>query len=74
MPTESAGTPTDSRAGTAAAESTAASSPLDSTELNPPTEKPKEELSDSEDAVEMDSKANALMHLLKTSSVRYHLR
>ncbi|CAG8095696.1 unnamed protein product [Penicillium salamii] len=69
MPTASAGTPTDSRAGTAAAESTAASSPPDSTELNPPTEKLKEELSDSEDAVEMDSKANALMHLLKTSSV-----
>ncbi|CAG8292784.1 unnamed protein product [Penicillium salamii] len=69
MPTASAGTPTDSRAGTAAAESTAASSPLDSTEPNPPTEKLKEELSDSEDAEEMDSKANALMHLLKTSSV-----
>ncbi|CAG8089874.1 unnamed protein product [Penicillium olsonii] len=69
MSPAAAETPTDSRAGTAQAESTAPSSPLTSTDVNTPTEELKKEMSDSEDAEDMDSKANALMHLLKTSSV-----
>lgn len=76
MSTEDAGTPTDSRAGTVAPESTVPSSPLttpteaeDSKTSNDKDETSKAELTDSEDIEGMDSKARALMHLLKTSSV-----
>lgn len=69
-------TPTDSRAGTMQPESTVPSSPMtsatDADEINPPKEEEdhqKEEMTDGEDE-ELDSKAKALMHLLKTSSVR----
>lgn len=62
-------TPTDSRAGTTQPESTLASSPVASTEANDIAAEAKE-IADSEDVEEMDSKAKALMHLLKTSSVR----
>ncbi|KAJ6091304.1 hypothetical protein N7467_003273 [Penicillium canescens] len=68
-------TPTDSRAGTMQPESTVPSSPMtnatDADEINPPKEEEdhqKEEMTDGEDE-ELDSKAKALMHLLKTSSV-----
>lgn len=77
MSVEGTGTPTDSRAGTTVPESTVASSPLaDATEIedskpsNNKDDNPKAELTDSEDVEGMDSKAKALMHLLKTSSVR----
>jgi ATP-dependent DNA helicase len=42
-----------------------------STEANEAAAEMKE-ISDSEDVEEMDSKAKALMHLLKTSSVRIY--
>lgn len=65
----------DSRAGTLQPESTAPSTPLTATELDDSKEdKLKEELSDSEDVDGMDSKATALMHLLKTSSVCIYQR
>jgi hypothetical protein len=47
-------------------------SATDADEINPPKEEEghqKEEMTDGEDE-ELDSKAKALMHLLKTSSVR----
>ncbi|KAJ5351467.1 Helicase C-terminal [Penicillium brevicompactum] len=70
MATADLETLTDSRAGTLQPESTAPSTPLTATELDDSKEdKLKEELSDSEDVEGMDSKATALMHLLKTSSV-----
>lgn len=77
MSAEDTATPTDSRAGTMAPESVIPSSPLtDPTEAegskssHDTDDKPKEDLTDSEDVEGMDSKAKALMHLLKTSSVR----
>ncbi|KGO75223.1 Helicase, C-terminal [Penicillium italicum] len=73
---EDTSTPTDSRAGTMAPESVVPSSPLtdpteaeDSKSSHDKDDNSKEDLADSEDAEEMDSKAKALMHLLKTSSV-----
>lgn len=74
MSTTGADTPSDSRAGTTQPESTVPSSPLTPAEVNVPTEQLKEEMSDSENVEGMDSKAKALMHLLKTSSVSHHLR
>jgi ATP-dependent DNA helicase len=70
-------TPTDSRAGTMQPESTVPSSPITSAteaddEINPLTKdhgEKAEEMTDGEEE-ELDSKAKALMHLLKTSSVR----
>jgi ATP-dependent DNA helicase len=64
--------PTDSRAGTTQPESTVPSSPVTSAETNDVAAEMKE-ISDSEEVDEMDSKAKALMHLLKTSSVRTQL-
>ncbi|CAG8908002.1 unnamed protein product [Penicillium egyptiacum] len=76
MSTEDTATPTDSRAGTMAPESVVPSSPLtdpteaeDSKSSHDKDDDSKEDLSDSEDVEGMDSKAKALMHLLKTSSV-----
>lgn len=74
MSTTGADTPSVSRAGTTQPESTVPSSPLTPAEVNVPTEQLKEEMSDSEDVEGMDSKAKALMHLLRTSSVSYQLR
>lgn len=77
MSIEDSATPTDSRAGTMAPESAIPSSPLtdpteaeDSNSAQDKDDSPKEDLPDSEDVEGMDSKAKALMHLLKTSSVR----
>lgn len=77
MSIEDSATPTDSRAGTMAPESVIPSSPLtdpteaeDSNSAQDKDDNPKEDLPDSEDVEGMDSKAKALMHLLKTSSVR----
>ncbi|KAJ5158289.1 SNF2-related protein [Penicillium coprophilum] len=76
MSTEETATPTDSRAGTMAPESVTPSSPLtdpteveDSKSSDDKADDAKAELTDSEDVEGMDSKAKALMHLLKTSSV-----
>lgn len=78
MSAEDTSTPTDSRAGTMAPESVVPSSPLtDPTEAedsksshDKEDDDSKANLTDSEDVEGMDSKAKALMHLLKTSSVR----
>ncbi|KAI2744279.1 hypothetical protein DTO013E5_907 [Penicillium roqueforti] len=75
MSVEDTATPTDSRAGTTAPESVIPSSPLtdpteaDSKSSHDKDDKSKADLTDSEDVEGMDSKAKALMHLLKTSSV-----
>lgn len=76
MSIEDSATPTDSRAGTMAPESVIPLSPLtdpteaeDSNSTQDKDDNPKEGLPDSEDVEGMDSKAKALMHLLKTSSV-----
>jgi ATP-dependent DNA helicase len=76
MSAEDTDTFTDSRAGTIAPESTVPSSPLtnpteaeDSKSSVDKDDHPEAELTDGEDVEEMDSKAKALMHLLKTSSV-----
>ncbi|KGO46627.1 Helicase, C-terminal [Penicillium expansum] len=76
MSAEDTSTPTDSRAGTMAPESVVPSSPLtDPTEAedsksshDKEDDDSKANLTDSEDVEGMDSKAKALMHLLKTSS------
>ncbi|KAJ5833826.1 SNF2-related protein [Penicillium riverlandense] len=66
-------TPTDSRAGTHQPESTVPSSPItEDQDMKLPSEKEagqEHESVDSNDTEGMDSKAKALMHLLKTSSV-----
>ncbi|KAJ5826865.1 SNF2-related protein [Penicillium robsamsonii] len=76
MSAEETATPTDSRAGTMAPESVIPSSPLtdpteaeDSKSSDDKDDNSKADLTDSEDVEGMDSKAKALMHLLKTSSV-----
>ncbi|KAG0154978.1 hypothetical protein PDIDSM_551 [Penicillium digitatum] len=77
MSAEGTSTPTDSRAGTMAPESVVPSSPpTDPTEadeskssLGKEDDDSKANLTDSEDVEGMDTKAKALMHLLKTSSV-----
>ena len=77
MSAEDTATPTDSRAGTMAPESVVPSSPLtapteaeDSRSSHDKDDNPKEDSTNLEDVEGMDSKAKALMHLLKTSSVR----
>ncbi|KAJ5480185.1 hypothetical protein N7530_005694 [Penicillium desertorum] len=76
MSAEDTATPTDSRAGTMAPESVVPSSPLtapteaeDSRSSHDKDNNSKADSTDSEDVEGMDSKAKALMHLLKTSSV-----
>ncbi|KZN84021.1 Lymphocyte-specific helicase [Penicillium chrysogenum] len=76
MSAEDTATPTDSRAGTMAPESVVPSSPLtapteaeDSRSSHDKDDNSKADSTDSEDVQGMDSKAKALMHLLKTSSV-----
>ncbi|CAI7628613.1 unnamed protein product [Penicillium glandicola] len=76
MSVEDTATLTDSRAGTMAPESVMPSSPLtapteaeDSKSSHDKDEDSKADLTDSENIEGMDSKAKALMHLLKTSSV-----
>ncbi|KAJ5950542.1 SNF2-related protein [Penicillium vulpinum] len=76
MSAEGTATPTDSRSGTMAPESVIPSSPLtdpseaeDSKSSHDKDDGTQAELADSEDVEGMDSKAKALMHLLKTSSV-----
>ncbi|KAJ5576980.1 SNF2-related protein [Penicillium sp. DV-2018c] len=76
MSTEDTDSLTDSRAGTMAPESTVPSSPLtnpteaeDSKSSIDEDDGSKTKVPDEEEVEEMDSKAKALMHLLKTSSV-----